>query len=444
MAQIKLAAATIAAFIASLAVAAPAAATPAAKAKSIAGDWQGTLHQGPGIRISVHFDRAQDGSWSGKFYVVDKSPDGYRLDSVRQDGAKVSFTFDALHLLYSGTLDARGMAIAGAWSQGTAIPLTLDRVGPSTMWARDSSPHEISFVEAEKGVRLEVLDWGGTGQPIILLAGLGNSAHVFDKLAPELARTAHVYGITRRGFGESSVPPFTRKNYAADRLGDDVLAVMSSLAITRPLLIGHSIAGAELSSIGSRFPDKVAGLVYLEAGYSQGYYNKATGDLLLDSNEVAAELETLNAGAVADPRALAHRLLDSDLPRLRSDLERQADKLPPAGAAPVQPPPGTSASQAILAGLQKYDAIPVPILAIFAIPHDLGDAAPRDPAARAAAEANDAAVGGAQADAFQAGLPSAKVVRIAHARHYVFQSNQAEILGEIRAFLERLKRPAGP
>jgi len=41
-------------------------------------------------------------------------------------------------------------------------------------------------VLAADTVRLEVLDFGGTGPPIVLLAGLGTSAHVFDEFAPKL------------------------------------------------------------------------------------------------------------------------------------------------------------------------------------------------------------------------------------------------------------------
>ena len=33
------------------------------------------------------------------------------------------------------------------------------------------------FVTVEDGVRLEVLDWGGSGRPVVLLAGLGFTAH---------------------------------------------------------------------------------------------------------------------------------------------------------------------------------------------------------------------------------------------------------------------------
>lgn len=59
------------------------------------------------------------------------------------------------------------------------------------------------FVEVQPDVKLEVLDWGGTGRHLVLLAGLGSTAHVFDSLGPKLAAHYHVMGITRRGFGQS-------------------------------------------------------------------------------------------------------------------------------------------------------------------------------------------------------------------------------------------------
>jgi len=44
---------------------------------------------------------------------------------------------------------------------------------------KDPSPHITRFVAVDKNVRLEVLDWGGSGRPLVLLAGGGDTAHVF-------------------------------------------------------------------------------------------------------------------------------------------------------------------------------------------------------------------------------------------------------------------------
>jgi non-heme chloroperoxidase len=63
-----------------------------------------------------------------------------------------------------------------------------------------SVPHRVHLVTVAEGVNLEVLDWGGTGRSVVLLAGSGNTAHVFDEFAPKLTDCCHVYGFTRRGF----------------------------------------------------------------------------------------------------------------------------------------------------------------------------------------------------------------------------------------------------
>ena len=45
----------------------------------------------------------------------------------------------------------------------------------------------------------------------------------------------------------------------------------------------------------------------------------------------------------------------------------------------------------------------------------------------------------AQADAFQAGVPGSRVVRIPNASHMIFVSNEADVLREMNAFLDKLK-----
>src|SRR5580658_9229787 len=72
-------------------------------------------------------------------------------------------------------------------------------------WARandgyiDQAPHRVGFVTVAKGVRLEYLDFGGTGEPLVLLAGIGNTAHAYDDFAPGFTDRFHVIAITRRG-----------------------------------------------------------------------------------------------------------------------------------------------------------------------------------------------------------------------------------------------------
>ncbi len=120
-----------------------------------------------------------------------------------------------------------------------------------------------------------MLDWGGTGRNLVLLAGLGNTAHVFDSLGPKLAAHYHVIGITRRGFGQSSAP---QTGYDARRLGDDVVAVLDALHIADPVLVRHSIAGEELNAISTYHPLRAAALIYLDAAGTFALYNPKDGD----------------------------------------------------------------------------------------------------------------------------------------------------------------------
>jgi pimeloyl-ACP methyl ester carboxylesterase len=76
----------------------------------------------------------------------------------------------------------------------------------------------------------------------------------YDKLTPNYS----VYTITRCGFGASSYAPLKG---GAERLGQDLLAVIRALKINRPVLVGHSIAGVELSSVANLDPKAIAGVI---------------------------------------------------------------------------------------------------------------------------------------------------------------------------------------
>ncbi|HEY0799594.1 MAG TPA: alpha/beta hydrolase, partial [Steroidobacteraceae bacterium] len=186
----------------------------------------------------------------------------------------------------------------------------------SPTW-HDPSQHKTRFVTVDRGVKLEVLDWGGTGRPIILIAGLGGTAHAFDDCAPNLTANFHVYGVTRRGYGASSVP---RTGYSADRLGDDVVAVIRMLKLQKPLLVGHSFGGQEVSDVAIRYPDLISAVVYLDAVYS--YDTKYSDEALYWYVEWKQQIQALQKHleellkAPSNPKSVALELRDQDLPRV--------------------------------------------------------------------------------------------------------------------------------
>jgi hypothetical protein len=107
---------------------------------------------------------------------------------------------------------------------------------------------------------------------------------------------------------------------------------------------------------------------------------------------------------------------------------------------PPYPPPPPPIGLAIMFGQQKYTQIPAPILSIVACPHDFGDDFHATPEGKAAIVKEDEARCTAQADAFQSGIPSAHVVRLRNADHYVFRSNEADTLREMNAFIATLPK----
>ncbi len=202
-------------------------------------------------------------------------------------------------------------------------------------WA-DTSPHKVRLASVAPNVQLETLDWGGYGRPIVLLAGLGNSAHIFDELAEQMCARYHVYGVTRRGFGKSSAP---KEGYDTDRLADDVIGALDALKLKRVVLVGHSIAGLELSSIAARHPDRVAGLIYLDTTYIFDKDDKdlfGVGEWYQHLQALRSRLDSLES-AENNPTPEARRLIDSDLPSFSKDMQLllAAEAARPPFAPPV-------------------------------------------------------------------------------------------------------------
>src|SRR5580765_5850803 len=212
--------------------------------------------------------------------------------------------------------------------------------GPSS---RGETALKTQFVDVQPDVKLEVLDWGGTGRNLVLLAGLGNTAHVFDSLGPKLAAHYHVLGITRRGFGQSSAP---QTGYDPRRLGDDIVAVLDALHITDPVLVGHSIAGEELSAVSTYHPGRAAALVYLDAGAPFALYNPKHGDYTPALAQLKDDLSALQKSPFDDiliSKTLTDMsLFQSNLAELRGEVE---------GATPPSPKASDLAS---ISAFQSY------------------------------------------------------------------------------------------
>ena len=98
---------------------------------------------------------------------------------------------------------------------------------------------------------------------------------------------------------------------------------------------------------------------------------------------------------------------------LRQGFEANADGS--VGKERMPPSISKAIASAISAGGQKYTDIKVPALAIYAVP-----------------------LAASAANTFEAGVPNARVVRLQQANHYIFLSNEADVLREMTDFLRTL------
>jgi pimeloyl-ACP methyl ester carboxylesterase len=113
---------------------------------------------------------------------------------------------------------------------------------------------------------LHYLDWGGRGDVLLFLAGMGCNAHIFDDFAPRFNDKFHVLALTRRGHGESDHP---EAGYDVDTLTEDISQFLDALGIEKVILAGHSMANIELSHFSALYPERVLKLIFLDAAYDR-------------------------------------------------------------------------------------------------------------------------------------------------------------------------------
>lgn len=305
------------------------------------------------------------------------------------------------------------------------------RARPPEAWS-DPSPHTSRQIAIKPGVSLEVLDWGGTGEPLVFLAGLGNTGHVFDDFAPLFTDKFHVVAITRRGFGASSQPA---AGYDIETRVSDLAAVLDSLGLPRANLVGHSIAGDELTGFAARHPGRVHRLVYLDAA----------SDHRVTIGGTRPPFPPITAADSASPAALRSLSARLGQPIPEADL-RATIVFGPTGRPERDVTPG-SVFGAIMKGLEAppYNRVTAPALAFYSryeLPEVvlspewwLGlDSIGRGQALetlRAMAARSQKALG-----RFRAAMKSGTAIELVAANHFVWLTNREQVTRGMRAFLE--------
>lgn len=291
-------------------------------------------------------------------------------------------------------------------------------------------------VDTAPGVTLEVVDWGGEGTPLVLLAGGGSTAHSYDDFAPSLTDQFRVVGITRRGVGASvgSSPSRLRDHV------DDVAAVIRALGMDRAVVVGHSFAGMELPLFGRRHPELCRGLVYLDAAYD--YTDPELGRVLTEAAPRSAPEPTDDdLASVEAYRAWSMRIQEYAMPASEIRARRVLDD----SGAIVGIAPSTSTEVAPRA--PRWDDVSCPSLGLYPVVTPLEEWLPYyrerfdalGPDERAEADRYVEAYGAwteAQRAVFGA-LPHNDVVEFPGRGHFFFLTHPEEVTSAVRAWVEQ-------
>jgi pimeloyl-ACP methyl ester carboxylesterase len=120
---------------------------------------------------------------------------------------------------------------------------------------------------ADGALALAVRRWVGTegAVPFLLVHGLASNARLWDGVATELAARGYgVAAVDQRGHGQSDKPD---EGYDFATVAGDLVDVIGSLGLDRPVVVGQSWGGNVVMELAARHPELVRGVVGVDGGW---------------------------------------------------------------------------------------------------------------------------------------------------------------------------------
>lgn len=130
-------------------------------------------------------------------------------------------------------------------------------------------------------VRLACRDFGGEGQPVLLLHGLAGYAGEWAPTASWLTMRCRVVALDARGHGRSERAP---EDVSRAAQVADAAFVIEQLGLAPVVLVGQSVGGLPALSLAATRPELVSGLVLIEASPAGG------GTMPSDASQVGEAL----------------------------------------------------------------------------------------------------------------------------------------------------------
>ena len=111
------------------------------------------------------------------------------------------------------------------------------------------------------GIRMHYLQ-AGSGEPVVLLHGFGQTSHMWRPLIKELAKNHTVIAPDLRGYGRSAAPA---DGYTKTAMARDVHALVTRLGHKSIELVGHDIGLMVAYAYAAQYPTEVRRIVLMEA-----------------------------------------------------------------------------------------------------------------------------------------------------------------------------------
>lgn len=135
--------------------------------------------------------------------------------------------------------------------------------------AEITPPNRIIAIHAPDGITLQAYEWGNpAGRPIIFLHGIFQSALSWHKQTsdPGLAAKYRLVALDLRGHGASDKPAGGEYYRDDKRWADDITALLDTLDLRKPLVVGWSYGGRALNDyLAANGDGRLGGIVYVAA-----------------------------------------------------------------------------------------------------------------------------------------------------------------------------------
>ncbi len=230
---------------------------------------------------------------------------------------------------------------------------------------------------------------GGEGTPTVVFeSGIAASSINWSRVQAEVAGFAKTVSYDRAGYAWSDPAPGPR---TAARAAGDLRALLDGAGVAPPyVLVGHSFGGLVLRAFVDRYPDDVAGLVFVDSTFPEEWLDMPAergrvlaggatfarlGGLLARLGVVRACLALLTSGSTTVPRVVARgfgRTALVVLSRIVGEVQKMPAEARPAIAAHWSQPKSFAsmashlanlpASAAEAAGLGTFGDRPVVVL----------------------------------------------------------------------------------